>query len=140
MPPPIRVTAVIAPGVWREAGISVAIAERVPASPDPRVQGLKQYACKIESDGRFVICVPYQEMRPKPLAGDTVHVRRFENGRYEDTLRVVRIVRDQVQLEQVNGNSKSAGRGTAIAYPPAKGDESVEIRGLVVGYYSPASF
>lgn len=133
----IRVVAVIAAGVWREAGGTVAIAERVSASPDPRVAGLQQYACKIESDGRFAICVRYEDMRPRPTAGDVVHVRRTQGERYEDTLRVIRISQGLVRLETVNHGRP---KGPALAYPPGKGDDAVEIRGLVVGYYSPATF
>lgn len=133
----IRVVSVIAAGVWREAGVAVAIAERVSASPDPRVAGLQQYACKIEVDGRFAICVPYSEMRAKPTANDIVHVRRTQGDRYEDTLRVIRISHGQVRLDLVNGGK---GRAQAIAYPAAKGDDPVEIRGLVVAYHVPVSY
>ncbi len=134
--PLVRVTVVIAPLVWREVGVSVAIAERVAASPDPRVSGMKQYACKIESEnGRFAVCVPYFSMRREPLANDVVHVRRTEGGRYEDTLRIVRIVRGQIQL-QIDG---AKGREGMLNYPSTT-DETIEIKGLVVGYHISASF
>ncbi len=134
--PLLRASVVIAPSVWREVGVTVAIAERIAASPDPRVSGMKQYACKIESEnGRFVVCVPYFTMRREPLANDVVHVRRTDKGRYEDTLRTIRIVRGQILL-QLEG---AKGRESALNYP-STGDETIEIKGLVVGYHTTASF
>ncbi len=134
--PLVRVTAVLAPMVWREVGVTVAIAERVAASPDPRVSGMKQYACKIESEnGRFAVCVPYFSIRREPLANDVVHVRRTDKGRYEDTLRIVRIVRGQTQL-QLEG---AKGREGVLNYPSTT-DETIEIKGLVVGYHTTTSF
>lgn len=130
--PLVRVSVVIAPMVWREVGVPVAIAERVAASPDSRVSGMKQYACKIESEnGRFVVCVPYFSMRNAPLANDVVHVRRIDGNRYEDTLRTVRIVRGQVQLHMEGAK--------ALNYPSTTG-ETIEIKGLVVGYHQSANF
>ena len=134
--PLVRVSVVIAPSVWREVGVTVAIAERIAASPDPRVSGMKQYACKIESEnGQFVVCVPYFTMRREPLANDVVHVRRTDKGRYEDTLRTIRIVRGQVQL-QLDG---AKGREGVLLYPSTT-DETLEIKGLVVGYHTSAKF
>lgn len=137
--PLVRVLAVIAPSVWREAGVEVAITDRVPATPDARVARLKQYACKIEAEpGRFAICVPYSDMRGSAVEGDVVHVRRIRRGQHEDTLRTVRISpRGQVRLE-LEG---AAGDGAIIYQPPTqKGAEAVEIRGLVVGYFHPVAF
>lgn len=139
--PLLAITAVIAPSVWREAGVAVVIAERIPSSPDPRVSDLKQYACKIEADpSRFVICVPYSEMRSRPVANDVVHVRRTRKGFYEDTLRTVRISsRGQVRLE-LEPSGARAGEAV-LAYPAAaKAGETIEIKGLVVGYYQAATF
>lgn len=138
--PLVRVSAVIAPSVWREAGVTVAIAERVPASPDPRIANLKQYACKIEAEpNRFAICVPYTDMRARPVVNDVVHVRRTRKGFYEDTLRTVRIsAKGLVQLE-LEGARKE-GEAVLLYPAPAKGPETIEIKGLVVGYFHPASF
>jgi transcriptional regulator with XRE-family HTH domain len=136
--PPIRVTSVIAVGVWREVGAPVMVlAERAPASPDPRLKGIRQYACKIEAEpNRYAVCVPYQDMRQRPLNGDVVHVRRTRQGQYEDTLRVVRIVNGQIRLH-LKGDEKN--KDGTIAFPAAKG-EDVEIRGLVVGYHEIEQF
>lgn len=132
--PLIRVTAIIAAGVWREAGVTVAITDRVPASP--KATGYKQYACKIEAEpDRFAICVPYAEARPRPVANDIVHVRRMKSGTYEDTLRIVRLVNGAVQL-QLQGNKDKA---TTLAYPSTSPSEEIEIRGLVLGFYQHAS-
>lgn len=133
--PLVRVSAVIAPSVWREVGVSVVVAERIPASPDPRVAGMKQYACKIEAEAnRFAICVPYGDVRPKPLANDVVHVRRTRDGHYEDTLRTVRITNGNVRLQL------EASKDKPIDFPAMKGGETIEIKGLVIGYFSPTPF
>ena len=134
--PLVRVLAIVAPAVWREVGVQVALAERVPASPDPRAAGMQQYACKIEAEpNRYAICVPYGDARVKPIANDTVHVRRTnQQGLFEDTLRVVRVSNGSVRLEAGNGKNKDA-----VAYP-AKAGEIVEIKGLVIGYFEPIVF
>lgn len=135
----VRVSAVIAPSVWREVGVAVVIAERVPASPDTRVAGLKQYACKIEADAaRFAICVPYAELRSKPMANDIVHVRRTRHDHYEDTLRVVRIVNGDVKLQLDGASPKD--KASFLDYPVAKSGEPVEIKGLVVGFFNSTVF
>lgn len=136
--PLVRVTAVIAPSVWREVGATLAIAERIPASPDPRLSGMKQYACKIEAEGnRYAICVPYGDMRTKPMANDLVHVRRTSKGFHEDTLRVVRVSPGVVQLA-LEGASRD--KESVLTMPSTKPHETIEIKGLVVGYFSPTSF
>jgi hypothetical protein len=136
--PLVRVTAIIAPAVWREAGAVVAVAERIPASPDPRLSRMKQYACRIEAEpNRFVICVPYDDIRKAPAAGDCVHVRRTRKGFFEDTLRIVRIgPNGSVALELAGAATKS---GEARIIYPAKA-EDIEIKGLVVGYFHAATF
>ncbi len=136
--PLVRVTVVIAPSVWREAGATVAIAERIPASPDPRLSGMKQYACKIEAEAnRYAVCVPYGDVRTKPMANDTVHVRRTSKGFCEDTLRIVRLGPNGVQLA-LEGTGRD--KESILTVPSTKSGETIEIRGLVVGYFSPTSF
>jgi transcriptional regulator with XRE-family HTH domain len=139
--PLVRVTAIIAPAVWREAGAAVAVAERIPASPDPRLARMKQYACRIEAEpNRFAICVRYEDMRASPMAGDVVHVRRTRKGFFEDTIRIVRIGSNgNVALELAGAATKS---GEARVYYPAgaKALEDIEIKGLVVGYFHAATF
>jgi hypothetical protein len=89
---------------------------------------MKQYACKIGAqEGRFAICVPYGDMRARPLANDKVHVRRTDKeGHYEDTLRVVHFAHGQVQL-RIKG---AKGRDAILSYPAAKdSDYSSEVLG-----------
>ena len=137
--PLARVTAIIAPAVWREVGVPLAIAERIPASPDIRIAGMKQYACKIEADGnRYAICVPYSDIRAKPMPNDVVHVRRTVRGQYEDTLRVVRIANGTVRLQLEGAAAKD--RSAALDFVAGKSGEDIEIKGLVVGYFHAASF
>lgn len=137
--PLVRVAVVIAPSVWREAGAVVLVAERIPASPDPRVASVKQYACRIEAEpNRFAVCVPYGSMRSQPVANDVVHVRRTRKGFFEDTLRVVRLgAKGQVRLELEGSNKQGEA---VLTYPAAKNAETVEIKGLVVGYHVTTTF
>jgi transcriptional regulator with XRE-family HTH domain len=136
--PAKAVTVVLAPSVWREVGgAPVALEEWVPTSPDQRIAGIPQYTCKVEAvAGCYVICVPYGDIRLRPTPNDVVHVRRRVRGQFEDTLRVIRIdafgkVRLQLQADD--------GR-VSLEYPSAKTHEAVEIRGLVVAYYTTVTF
>lgn len=137
MPPRVKIEAIIAPSVWRELGASVALAERVPPSYDPRLGGMHQYACKIEADGRYVICVRFGDIRQHPRANDTVHVRRTRGSVYEDTLRTVHISRGKIELRPLNGKGTDTA---AIPYPSTDPEEKVELRGVVVGFFTPTSF
>jgi transcriptional regulator with XRE-family HTH domain len=135
--PLVRVSAVIAPGVWRDISVALAITDRVPGSPDRRIAGMKQYACKIEADpNRHAICVPFAEIRNKPMQNDVVHVRRTTGDRYEDTLRVVHVVGAQIKL--VAEGLK--GRDATLSYPSNSKTEAIEIKGLVVGYFNSTGF
>ena len=142
VPSKVRVEAIVAPSVWREVGgNSMAYAERIPPSHDPRLAGMRQYACKIEADNRYAICVPFEELRgSRPRQGDIIHVRRVRGTVYEDTLRTARVVKGKTELHLANGGPQKE-RGPALMYPSAAGDEDqIELRGLVVGYFTPAAF
>jgi hypothetical protein len=135
----VAVTTVIAPSVWRKSGAAVAVAERVPASPDIRLSRLKQYACKIEAQpNRYAVCVPYADLRPRPLPNDIVHVRRTnKSGMQEDTLRVVRVEGDRVNLEMHDASSGER----ALSLPQRRGDtDTIEIVGLVVAFTETVPF
>lgn len=137
--PLVRVVAIIAPSVWREAGVSLAIAEKIPASPDPRIAGMKQYACRIEAESnRYAICVPYSDIRAKPMPNDVVHVRRTVRGQFEDTLRIVRIANGTVRLQLEGAPTKD--RSAVLDFVAGKSGEDIEIKGLVVGYFHAATF
>jgi hypothetical protein len=132
----VPVMAVIAPAVWREAGGRVmARKAQVPAVPDPRLAGVPQYACELESDpGHFVICVNYFDIRQRPTTDDVVHVVRTRGEMHEDTLRKVAVNGDAVRLVPVDG------KGQTLLYPARKSAETIEIKGLVVGRYNAVPF
>lgn len=134
----VPVMAVIAPGVWREAGgDSVAAKARVPAVPDQRLAEIDQYACEIEgSPGSYVICVIYNEIRQRPLADDLVHVVRTKGDLREETLRRIAISGDHVTLHLPEPNAK----GAPLGYPSRRVGELVEIKGLVVGRFQTTNF
>jgi hypothetical protein len=132
--PAIQVTVIIAPGVWRETAPPPAIAERIAGSADPRVAGLAQYVCRLESQPhRYAICVQYDDIRSRPMASDTVHVRRTRGDQYEDTIRVVRVADGRVRLRL---------QGAAdIDYPMSvQTDVGIEIKGLVIAYHEAVPF
>lgn len=138
----VRVLVVIAPSVWRAVGVTVAVTDRVPYVPDVKLQGMQQYACKIESEeNKYAICVPHEGIRVRPTAGDIVHVRRTDrDGNHEDTLRAVRILPGgRVQLRLEGGKPKDPD--FVLDYPNKDdGSPNIQIRGLVVGFYSPRNF
>ncbi len=133
----VRIEAVIAPAVWRELGVHVStLQDRIAPSTDPRLKGMKQYACKIEHDGKFAICVPFDQLRTAPRPSDIIHVRRTRGNVYEDTLRTVRSSRGKLELHIANGIHTK----TALIYPSIDPNETIELRGLVVGYFTPTAF
>ena len=122
----IPVEAIIAPAVWREVGVPVNSAEKAFALPDPELAGLKQYACKVDSDqGRLVICVPYRDVRVHPHDGDLVHVVRTKADLEEHTLWVIKSGSGGFSLEPEKGS------GPQIKFPHSA-DKGIEIRGLVI--------
>src|SRR5262245_26779739 len=118
LPPPVMVEAVIAPGVWRELGVAMALrADWVPASGDPRLMGMRQYGCRIEADGRYAICVDFADLREqRPRAQDLVHVRRTRGEVYEDTLCRVHKHRLKVELRWESG-PEGRTHGNTLTYP-----------------------
>jgi hypothetical protein len=120
--------------VWREAPPLSAFAERIAGSADPRVAWLTQYACRLEAEpNRYAICVNFDDIRSRPMAGDTVHVRRTRGDQYEDTIRVVRVADGRLRL-QLEGAAD-------IDYSmPVQAGVDVEIRGLVVAFYQAVPF
>jgi hypothetical protein len=134
--PAKSVTVVLAPSVWRDVGATVALPEWVPTSLDPRLRGIAQYTCKIEAEpGRYVVCAAYDDIRVRPTHNDIVHVRRTVRGQYEDTLRVIHIdTFGKVRLQQPEDSRAS------LDFPSTKVGETLEVRGLVVAYYTVVTF
>lgn len=132
----VPVKAKLARGVWREErGSALFSAASVPAIADPRLKGLEQYACEFEDvPGRFGIFVPYNAYRIRPTNGDTVHVRRTRGMLHEETLRRVETSRGEVSLVAVDDPSD------VVKQPSDDPDETVVIRGLMVGRYEMLNF
>lgn len=134
--PIVPVIAIIAVGVWRDRGALVQDRTQVAASPDPRLEGLEQYACRIDGPeygalaGQFAVCVKYFDIRSKVAPADTVHVVRQVGDLEEHTLKVVQYVGDAVFLTWDNN-----GASTSVELSP-----DVSIQGLVVGFFQPTRF
>lgn len=122
----VNVEAVIAPGVWREAGASMFSGQHLAALPDSDLLGLRQYLCSVENEPRRMIyCVPYADRRARPQDDDLVHVVRRKDDTEEHTLWLTKIRPDgsYVLVPEV-------GNGGQMPLPIT--DPSIELRGLVV--------
>lgn len=130
------VSGVMAERVWRE---SAPFASRVlvPAVPDPRYAGVRQYAMLMESDfepsaraGDFVICAAWDEVRTAPLVGDLVHLVVARGDLEEHTLRLAERGGHGIRLSSPN---------TELVFVAMDGSmpENVEIRGLYLATYRP---
>lgn len=131
----IVVRFVICSCVWREKGSKIVDQTLVAASPDPRLENLEQYSCRIEGSnmrdlvGQYAVCVPYKDLRLSPVDGDIVHVVRFRDDLEEHTLRTVNIRSGAVYLVPYIAD-------TADAEPLSE----AEILGLVVAFQKPIRF
>jgi hypothetical protein len=108
----------------------------VPDIPGSKFADLDHFAVAIPASNSYAVCVPYAQARAAPKNGDRVWVRRTRvvDGLHEDTLRVVKIERKKVRLECQEPIPKSY-KGKVVFYPSSRRCETVEIRGLVVGWY-----
>lgn len=118
---------VVAPNVWRQAGAAMSLPERIPLSPDPRLTGSDQYVCKIEGVARYAVCVHFNDFRSSPRPGDRVHVVRAKGDLEEHTLhRVTQVTNGKPHLAPLDGSG-----------PEFPIEATQNLRGLVVGFYSP---
>ena len=122
----VPVVAALAMNVFRKPGFKVMGELAVPAVPDPRVSGLRQYACRLDGPehgddvGTFVLCIDYKELRSTPVDNDTVHTVRVLNGMDLEEHRLGRVV--------VRGSRASV----ALVGGDAVRADQVELRGLVI--------
>lgn len=132
----VRVVATHAPGMLRHKDAQPSLGTvQLMEDADPRLEGLEQYAVWIEQGRTYAICVDYFQLRPKPIAGDEVFVRRTNAaGLIEETIRKVEVVRGKVRL--ILNGQQPKGVDKAVAYPSESAAEKVEIVGLVIGTYS----
>lgn len=133
-PAKVPVTVLIAPGLWKQKGASMLINEEAPISLDPRLQGIEQYACKALADGRYALCAPFAQLATVPRVNSMLHVVRTRNDQVEDTLRRV-----------ISTSSGLALATEGVSEPPLPLDQirqapEFEIKGVVVGYFTPETF
>jgi len=133
----VVVMGVIANKVWRETAPLVAEDVKVPAVPDPRYAGVRQYAMLVESPfephsrpGEFAVFAAFEDVRDAPLRGDLVHVVQRRDGLEEHTLRMVEIADGRIRLASPGSIQIDWRRS---GHPP----ESVELRGLFLTSYRP---
>lgn len=134
----------VAAGMWMDANVPTADVSTVPAVRDDRLEGLEQYALRIEDDsagrrvqkGDCVVCVPYFGFRRGLTHGDMVHCQRTRAGLVETTIRRLVVTAQSARLESLALDP--------VLLPPvevdAQGryespDETVEVLGVVVALH-----
>ncbi len=130
--------------MWMDANVPTADVSTVPAVRDDRLEGLEQYALRIEDDsagrrvqkGDCVVCVPYFGFRRGLTHGDMVHCQRTRAGLVETTIRRLVVTAQSARLESLALDP--------VLLPPvevdAQGryespDETVEVLGVVVALH-----
>ena len=142
----VPVTKIACGGVWREEGVSMVIdAVHIPHAPEPRLEGLIQYATRIDGTdfnkvlrpGDYAIFVPFADVRSEPRDGDIVEVQRHRGSTVETAVRRVRIRAGAVELWP---ESDDPARQTPSRLGSNNKTHRTEITGLFVGLYRPAAF
>lgn len=134
----VTVMGVIANKVWRESAPRAAAEDiKVPAVPDPRYAGVRQYAMLVESPfephsrpGEFAVFAAFEDVRDAPLRGDLVHVVQVKDRLEEHTLRMVEIGDGRIRLT-------SPGSTPIEWRKSGKPPEPVALRGLFLTSYRP---
>lgn len=137
----VEVLGSIQAGVWREVDVAIMTSEDAVAAVGGK-EALEQYALKVVGpsvekvipDGAFAICVSYWEARSGIQAGDLVHVERRRGDLVEATVKRVRENYDGYELWP---ESNDPQHQNPVALNEHDDTESVEIVGLVIGYYQP---
>lgn len=140
----VHFVGVVEAGVWREAEAEMLDDRRLtlPAYPDPRYVGAKQYLLQVRGtsmdrhypDGSYVFCVPVDQAVVR--AGTHVHVARIDaDGRVEETLKVYHQTKEgKIELRP---DSSDERHKKPIPYSD-RNRSTVQIRGVVIGSYRPA--
>lgn len=147
-----KIIAEIGGGMWFEAetlesvGRSDSSHPSVPAVPDARYEGMKQFAVKVVGkdmdraipQGFFAVCVPYWEARTALTENDVVLVERRRNGLVEGSLRRARKSPPGWTLEPESSDPKQAAFKLAADLALIGGvAETLRVLGLVIWIGSP---
>jgi hypothetical protein len=137
----VPVTGIISPGTWREAGISMKLDYAVSAVADPKMAKLPQYALRFEDlnypmgrfrYGDFLIFVQIAPNAANIEDDDIVHVERFDKGKTETSINIVRILPDgRYSLTAYGRDDEPTVVQNLNALP------DMAIKGVFVGSYSP---
>jgi transcriptional regulator with XRE-family HTH domain len=139
----VSVTKVASGGVWREVGaLSVFDRAIIPAVPNPRIEGLTQYAIRVEGTdtdklfrlGDYAIFVPFDDIRTAPRDGDLVEVEQRRGNMKQTTIRRVRLNGEAVELWP---ESTAPEWQAPMPYPSQTRFETTQIVGLYVGMFRP---
>lgn len=140
----VRVTAIVAAGVWREPRGGAMLFEGVPipAVPSPKYKGMTQKAVRVDGTdfartiqpGRYVIYVPASEARRKPQPNDIVYITRQRGDLVEHTLRRVHYGDHESVMEL---HSEPADGPPDVLHYPSNSRDRIEIVGFCLGVYAP---
>lgn len=114
----------------------------VPAVPRGDIAAALQYSVIVDGpsvnkripDGAYAICAPYDSYPGGAQHGQLVHVVRERAGLYEHTIKELRFTRSGMTLMPVSDDPRYQ---EAIVLATGDMDESVVIRGIVIGSYQP---
>lgn len=148
-----RVVGDVAAGVWHEStafGVydpdlppDFDAFPPVPLVPDPRYNGLAQFAVKVAGpsvnrvipDGFFAVCVPYWEARTAAQDGDLVVVERIRGGLHEATIKRLRRSRSGWELVPESDDRRfqqPVALTDDLEHEKEDSDVTIEIKGLVI--------
>ena len=139
----VSLTKIAAGGVLREVGVPLIFeAVAIPLVPEPRLNGLEQYATRIDgtdfnkilSPGDYALFVPYKDMRKAPQNGDIVEVERRRGNFVETTVRRLKIIDGQIEFWP-ESDDPTWQRPFRMA--DAERGEKIEITGFYVGLFRP---
>lgn len=138
----VPVIARVSAGAFREDGDLGEGSLIVPAVPRPDIPASVQYSVLIDgnsvnrriADGAYAICAPLDQFPGGAQHGQLVHVVRERAGLYEHTIKELRFARDGMTLMPC---STDPAHQDIVSMSSGVLDESVQIRGIVIGSYQP---
>lgn len=138
---PVR--GIVAAGLWQAESSFADDQASIPSSPDPRYARMSQVAFRvlgnsmdnIVRDGEYVICLDYGQHPVALRSGDVVVAERKRGGEVERTVKRVQITANGPELWP---DSSSPAHTKPLVLNSPEDDTSVEVVGLVIGYFRPA--
>lgn len=137
----VKVVGTASAGLWKDVSVIAGedfVHEEIPVIESRRYAGYRQYALLVEGpsinrkipDGRYAICVAWDELGGELKDGQYIHVERNRGGLQEVTIKKVRVINGRVELWP---DSTDPRFQTPIELAHPDEDTEVLVRGLVIG-------